>query len=248
MLWLSIVDFSEEITNDSLLSLIASHFPSYWRDLDVGSIQRGVEKKKYRTAIENHCADQQLWSKIEWYGNVASKSDPEKDWESYLSATFAGSRDLTICSTSSDFSTERLIQFVCAASELGSLGYGYGGDWDAEGLTYYIAGITYGLPKSLEEKRRADELSRWFSERLPIANSPAKKRYLKGMYRGAYEINVLNRSQVDDGAQKSLQLRELNGSQLGTLSYCENGTFLWTLAGSDLTAAEQLLLDKQLII
>ena len=240
------IDWSDQITNDSLLSLIASNFPIYWENLDVGTIQWAKTKRSFRTPIKGHLIDQQGWLKAEWYGGVASHADPEKQWNSYLSINFKENKELTICSSSADFSMEKLRQFVVEATSLGSVGYGYGDEWDKPGLTYYIAGITYGIPKNDEEKRKADQLSRWFRERLSVSNNPPRKRYLEGMYRGVYQINVLNRSHIVE-SPCGLKLKELD-HLIGNLLSCGNETFIWSVSKSDLEAVEQDLSGKGLLI
>ena len=240
------IDWSDQITNDSLLRLIAANFPIYWESLDVGTIQWAKIKRSFRTPIKNYLLDQQNWLGAEWFGGVVDRADPVKKWDSYLSIGFRENRELTICSSGADFSIAKILQFIAEVAKLGSIGYGYGDDWDESGLAYYIAGITYGLPKSDEEKRRADQLSRWFRERLSMSNNPPRKRYLEGMYRGVYQINVLNRSHIVEGSG-GLQLKEMD-HLAGKLLSCGNETFIWSVSKSDLKAAEQDLSGKGLLI
>lgn len=240
------VDWADQITNESLLRLIATNFPIYWASLNVGTVQRTKAKRSYRTPIE-HLTDQCEWLKAEWYGGTVSGLDPEKQWNSYLSVNFREGRELTICLSSADSSMENLLQFIVDASKLGNLGYGYGDDWDAPGLTYYIAGITYGLPCGEEEKRKADRLSRWFRERLPMPGNPPRKRYLEGMYRGVYQINVLNRSHVVESSQEGSQPRGLDHI-VGRLLPCDNDTFIWSVPTFELAEVECDLGNKELLI
>jgi hypothetical protein len=245
--WLTLLDWSEQITNTSLVDLIRTRFPAVWRSLNVGSVSRAEKKSKYKSSIDKHALLSDSWDQIEWYGGVSSKLDPASKWESYLSVTSNHTRELKICSSLNEFSLENLSLFIREASLLGNLGYGFGDESDQPGLIFNISGITYGIPKNDVEKQKADRFSRWFSERLSMGGLPPKKRYLHGMYRGAYQINVLNRSHVSIGPKGELSLSGMH-HKFENLVSCENGTYIWSIPKRDLAEADAALIEACLVV
>jgi hypothetical protein len=247
MIWLTLLDWSEQIANEVLLDLIRKTFPEVWDSLDVGSVTRSGKKTKYKSSIEKQALPLNVWERIEWYGGALIKMDPEHKWQSYLSITSDRTRELVICSSIESLLPERLLSFFEEASKLGNLGYGFGDDFDRPGITYYISGITFGLPKDEMERQEAKRLGRWFSERLSMGGLTPKKRYLHGMYRGAYQINLLNRSHVTIGSTGRISLSGISHNH-GTLVSRENDNYIWSIPRNELAFAEAELAKADLIV
>jgi hypothetical protein len=80
-----------------------------------------------------------------------------------------------------------------------------------------------------------------------MSGLPPKKRYLQGMYRGAYPINVLNRSHIVEVSQDELVLKHIRGAK-GRLWACKNDTFIWSIPKEDVAETNEDLDSLDMII
>jgi hypothetical protein len=247
MIWLSLMDWSKQIDTKSILESIRASYPTLFNSLDTGIVFKGKRRSVYRASIQKHLHGIDEWEKCEWFGKASCKEDPEREWESYLSIDTQNGGHLIACSSLKEFSLDSLPKFVFDLATLGQLGYGYGGKSDRSGLIYYICGITHGIPNNQNEKLLAMRLSRWFRERLSMAGEPPKKRYLSGMFRDAYSINVLNNSQVEKDANGCIFIKG-SPETIGQLTSINNDTYVWIIPKSELKATEQLLNKNNLLI
>lgn len=247
MIGFALFDWSAEINVKSFLELIKLSFPHVWQELNVGSVRKGVKKIGYKVEIDRVISDVDKWQECEWYGGVGSKSDPDREWRSYLSLSCGKSPELILSSSLNEFSFDKLTAFVRDASRLGNLGYGIGCERLAEGITYYLSGVSYGIPKTPQEKAEGERLSRWFRERLEMGGAPALKRYLAGMQRGAFPFNVLNSTHVTVGIEGQLSLNGAKDAP-GELQQFQNGVYLWSVPHALLKAADDLLEKKGFVI
>ena len=248
MIWLALLDWSSNISNGALIKLIQSLAPNYMESLDTGVLSYQGEKVK-RGYINLQTIETQSWDSIELYGGVKNKNDPAKNWRSYFLLRESPIRELMICSSSDDISINSIIHFLENAALLGNLGYGYASTSDLGADTiYYMMGLTMGYPSNDEERHIAARLSRWFKEKSSALSGNTSKKYLKGMQRGAFELNILNADHVSKLEDNHIITDENNNKRFGTLLELENGTFIWKLSSYEKIFAENEMFSRDLII
>ncbi len=131
-----------------------------------------------------------------------------------------------------------------------TLGIGYGISYRrpiSRGPEIYAAGGHYCALAEFEQELRAAtrEGPSWSDEML------GERRYLKGMFRGAYPASILSDAHVNAPIRrKSIFSRTttLRSLGLGSLTLLDQGAWLWELSDEEIEEAQALLGENGLLI
>jgi hypothetical protein len=132
--------------------------------------------------------------------------------------------------------------------ELPKIGYGIGYVFPrARGPDFYTGGIIFGTKFEGSRAQRDAEYQRitaWGHEMI------RRKRYLTGMFRGAYPASILSKGHINAVLYKGFLTREvtLRVSGLGRLTLLAQGCWLWELSESEIPEAEEALDKAGLLI
>ena len=248
MSWLHLLDWSSSISSADLVAAVQLRAAKFFDSLNFGVVHR-----RGRDDLFKHVSSSSITSLFdsgggEFYGASSHKDDPTKSWESYfLIKDDDGSRELIMCAQGNILSCSDMIGIINSLGKIGSLGYGYGGSEFDHDLLHYIIGISSGYPSNDEQRDKALKLSRWFTERLSMRGSPARKRYLNGMYRDLFRINIITHNHL-------VTLRSVGGPEafemLFSKSLIEVGeeNFLWIPGDDEKDAAREILSECGLMI
>lgn len=223
IIFLSLLDWSEEIRIKEIIEAIDASLHGFLESLEVGTISANKKNRRYAKGFIRRLSETQEFDALEWYGGVSLKSDPSLGWDSYLFIDCSNSRELMLCANAEKCSIEKFENFLRKLSIKHNLGYGYASsEYMGSDIICHVFGITNGYPKNASEKAAAKKLSAWFREKLPMGGKPAQKRYLDGMFRGFYELNILNDSHIRALRESSANISDV--SHIGSKSY------LWYLS------------------
>jgi hypothetical protein len=242
MTWLVLLEWTPDININFLLDTIESVAPNYIRSLDVGVLGDGKLKKKiYQTLDPKKLIGESLDS-IEFYGGVRNEADPAADWDSYLLLRENPSRELMICSNHKEISLSSISHILKIAAEIGNLGYGFAStSMLGADTVYYMMGLTKGYPSSDNERQNSERLSRWFREKSRKISRDNPRKYLNGMQRGVFDLNILNRTHIKKLIECGLIKPETLNAILGAISDFGNETFQWKLSIEQIGEAEDKL-------
>jgi hypothetical protein len=120
------------------------------------------------------------------------------------------------------------------ATTIDGIGYGIGFKCP---LAKSPAGVAGGIPvtalSDFQVQNTRSPLRIWLDERQ------GEKRYLDGMFRGAFPASILSRKHVD--------LLARNTIVIGVLRALSDELFLWELSDAEIPLAEELLKESMLL-
>lgn len=239
--YLSFIDFSEEITISGIFDALRIATPRFMKSLEVGIISSNGIRKKYKGKSINEKRFIEGADIVEWYGGPESMVDPDANWRSYLLVRTNRIREVILCGDLNSVSFIEMSTLIRMLSLVGNLGYGFASTGDSgPDIVNYVIGITNKYPSSDFERRQADKYSVWFREKIPMRDVPAKKRYLHGMYRDVYELNVLNISHVSGAGASTIGI--------GAIAEIGNGSYIWDVPRENLIEARVKLSAMGLIL
>ncbi|WP_147269716.1 hypothetical protein [Rhodanobacter denitrificans] len=239
--YLSLLDWSENISVEAILNAINEVFPGFMGDLEVGRISIAGRVRKFKTSFIKHYDEARQCDYLEWFGGVKSKNDPASNWSSYLMIRCHENRELLLCKDGGNVSFDAFVLLLTKIASIGNIGYGYASISNfGTGIVYDAMGITNGYPTNECQKAAAEKSSRWFMEKISMGGRPARRRYLTGMYKDVYEINVLNATHIKNESEA------LTG--VGEIIRLNSKSYLWLVKEADLLYARRKLDELKLII
>jgi hypothetical protein len=119
----------------------------------------------------------------------------------------------------------------------------------ARGPECYAAGVQLASLADIKEWLRSDDegnrrLTAWLNEQS------GQRRYLTGLFRGAYPASILSNGHVEAVVRKNIwgKAITLRNANLGKLEALNEGLWIWQLSESEIPQAEEMLEKAGLII
>jgi len=224
-----IYDWSGNLNFSFMMAGIESIMNEYFVSLsNCGMYKAEGRKRVFYEKID--FLNKDVKSEVEIYGSLKRRKDIDA-WESYFLYKKSNHGSTMILEASLNIlKIESIVELMKRFSSISNIGYGYAKkSVGGAGGVFEALGVTFGFPKSPIEKKKADEDSRWFDERL-LVNGSQKMRHLKGMFRSVYEVNIINDFHLSiDIDGRSLRSVVTEDEDFGELIGLNNGSYIWVI-------------------